>query len=150
MATVTFSILEYLSGLKRLDLMGQYAKKLKKADQTGKPLGWHQNNLAISLGFNNWSMLHKHLAPVKWPWQGHVLDLALKKPGLGQFIQDHALETIDEDEGTQTMKSWARGKYSRLIDFAFYDSESENGFSWPEVDMVGEVGDQFGGQYPQS
>ncbi len=148
MATVTFSTLEYLSGLQHLNLMRQYAKKRKKADAAGNALAWHQDQIAISLGFKNWSLLHKHLAPVKWPWQDHVLDLALKKPGLGQFIEDHAVKTIGEDEAIETMEDWARRKYTPLIEFAFYDNESENGFSWPSVEMAEELSSEFAGQYP--
>lgn len=148
MATVTFSTLDYLSGPDLLDLMRRYAKMVKKTNPAGKPLGWHQNEIAISLAFKNWSMLHKHVAPIKWTYVDHVLDLVLKKPGLGQFVEDHAVKTIDEDEGTDTMKDWARAKYTPLIDFAFYDNESPNGFSWPDVDMAEELREEFSGQYP--
>jgi len=148
MASVTFSTLDYLSGQDLLDLMRRYAKMVKKADQAGKPLGWHQNEIAISLAFKNWSMLHKHLAPIKWTYIDHVLDLVLKKPNLGQFVEEHAVKTIDEDEGADTMKAWARSKYTPLIDFAFYDNESSNGFSWPDVDMAEELREEFNGQYP--
>lgn len=148
MAYVTFSTLDYLSGPDLLDLMRRYAKTVKKADSVGKPLGWHQNRIAISLAFKNWSQLHRHLASIKWADTDHVLELVLKKPGLGQFVEDHAVKAIDEEEGTETMKNWVRAKYTPLIDFAFYDNESSNGFSWPDVDLAVELRDEFSGKYP--
>ena len=149
MASITFSTFDALLGPDLLDLLRRYSKAAKKADPAGKPLSLHQDQIAIRLGFKNWSMLHKHLASAKWSAVDQVKTLALQKPGLGQFIEDHAYKTIDEDEGRETMRDWARAKYTPLIDFAFYDNESPNGFSFPEVDMVIELGEEFAGQYPQ-
>lgn len=150
MATITFSYLDNLSGSDFLDLSKRYAKTMKKADADSKPLFVHQDQIAISLGFKNWSMLHKHLGSITWSAMDKLKAQALKKRGFGEFIEDHAYRTVDEDEAADTMKQWARAKYTRLIDFAFYDNESETGFSWPDVEMVMEIGEEFAGQFPQA
>mgnify|MGYP001219770910 CR=1 FL=1 len=149
MSSITFSTLDSLPGPDLLDLLRRYAKANKKADPVGKALSWHQDQVAISLGFKNWSMLHKHLASANWSAVDQLKTLALKKPDLGEFVEEHAYKTIDEDDAAETMRQWARAKYSRLIDFAFYDNESETGFSWPAVEMVMELGEEFSGRYPQ-
>ena len=148
MATITFPILDNLTGPMLLDLMARYAKMVKKADPASNKLGWHQNETAISLGFKNWSMLHKHLSAVQWTYMDQVLDNALTKPALGAFIKKFAVKTIDEDEGRETMRDWVRERYTPLIDFALYDSESPNGFAWPDVDLGEVLRDNFSGEYP--
>jgi hypothetical protein len=97
MSSITFSTLDSLPGPDLLDLLRRYAKANKKADPVGKALSWHQDQLAISLGFKNWSMLHKHLASANWSAVDQLKTLALKKPDLGEFVEEHAYKTIDED-----------------------------------------------------
>lgn len=149
MPSITFSYLDAMSSEDLLNLLRRYAKAAKKDDPACKSLSFHQDQVAISLGFNNWSMLHKHLSAAFWSETHKLLTLAMKKPGLGDFIDTHAYRTIDEDEATTRMKQWARAKYTPLIEFAFYDNESETGFSWPDVDMVIELGEEFAGKVPQ-
>ena len=148
MASIAFSSLKSLPGSDFLELLKRYAKSAKKADPDGKSLSWHQDAIAIGLGFKNWSMLHKHIASITWSAMLDLKDLVLMKPGLGEYIEARTSRTIDTEEATEMMKSWARRKYSRLIDFAFYDAESENGFGWPDVDMAAELQDEFGGLFP--
>lgn len=148
MATITFPVVDYLSGDGLLDQMRRFAKTRKKADPADHPLGWYQNEIGVSLGFKNWSMLHKHLTSIPWAYTDHVLELALKNPDLGAFIKKHAVKTIDEDEGRETMRAWVRGRFTPLIDFALYDSEEANGFAWPEIDVIDYLRDNFSGEYP--
>lgn len=145
---ISFPYLNAMSGADLLDLLRRFAKTNKKADPIGKSLSWHQDQVAISLGFKNWSLLHKHLATGDWSEVDKALTLALKKPELGEFVEVHAVRAIDEDVATDKMRDWARRKYTPLIEFAFYDNESETGFGWPAVDMAEELAEEFSGQYP--
>lgn len=149
MSSLTFSYLDAMSSEDLLDLLRRYSKAAKKGDPAGKSLSFHQDQVAISLGFKNWSMLHKHLSAALWSETDRLLTLAMKKPDLGEFIDAHAYRTIDENEATERMKKWARAKYTPLIEFAFYDNESDTGFSWPDVEMVIELGEEFAGKVPQ-
>lgn len=149
MSSITFSYLDAMSSEDLLGLLRRYARAAKMSDAAGKSLTFHQDQVAISLCFKNWSMLHKHLSGAHWSETDKVLTLALKKPSLGEFIGSHAYRTIDEDEAAERMRQWARAKYTPLIEFAFYDNESENGFSWPDVEMVTELGEEFAGKMPQ-
>jgi hypothetical protein len=145
---ISFSYLDAMSGLDLLDLLRRFAKANKKVDSSGRALSWHQDQVAISLGFKNWSLLHKHLAAARWSETRRVLNQALEKPGMGEFIEVHAVRTIDEDEAIAEMRRWVRSTYTPLIDFAFYDNESETGFSWPAVELVLELSAEFSGRYP--
>lgn len=149
MPSISFSYLDAMSSDDLFGLLRRYAKAAKKRDLSGKPLSFHQDQVAISLGFKNWSMLHKHLAPALWSETDRLLRLALKRPALRDFIQAHAYRTIDEDKAAERMRAWARAKYTPLIEFAFYDKESETGFAWPDVEMVIALGEEFAGKVPQ-
>lgn len=146
---ITFSYLNAMSGADLLDLLRRFAKTNKKADTSGRSLSWHQDQVAVSLGFKNWSLLHKHLATSHWSRADTLLTRAMTKQALGDFIEMHAVRTIDEDLAVDDMEQWARGKYTPLIEFAFYDNESETGFSWPAVDMAEELAEEFLGRYPE-
>jgi len=149
MSIVTFSFLGYLQGPELLALAKRFAKQRKKADSAEQSLSWHQDRIAVTLGFNNWSLLHKHLdRNPGWSEMDRIKQLALNRPGLGDCIKEHAYRTIDEDHARVVMKQWARAKYTPLIEFAFYDNESESGFSWPDVNMAEELSEEFAGRYP--
>lgn len=148
MTSVTFSYLDHLSGLEFLNLSKRYAKTTKNAGTDGKALSWHQDQIAISLGFKNWSMLHKYFAAINWCPMDQVFLVALSRPGLGDFIHHHAVRTIDKEQAVETMKDWARANYTPLIEFAYHDSESPTGYSWPDVDMAYELSEEFSGRFP--
>ncbi|WP_432731273.1 hypothetical protein [Variovorax sp. W6] len=148
MPSITFSFLDYLSKQDFLDLAKRFAKLNRKADPDGNGLTFHQDRIAVSLGFKNWALLHKHVESASWAAWHTLRELALKKPGLGAFIEERGFRTIDEDEAVDAMRRWARSKYTPLIDFAYYDSESETGYSWPDVDMAEELSEEFAGRYP--
>lgn len=49
----------------------------------------------------------------------------------------------------QEMEAWVRKYYIRLIDFAFLDNESENGYAWPSVEIEYELMAEFLKKYPE-
>jgi hypothetical protein len=148
MPSITFSFVDYLSKQEFFDLAKRYAKSKRKAAAAEGSLISHQDQIAVSLGFKNWALLHRYIESAEWGAWDTMRDLARAKAGLGEFIEKHAVKTIDEDEAEDAMRSWARSKYTPLIDFAFYDPESSTGYSWPDVDMAEELSAEFLGCYP--
>ena len=67
-----------------------------------------------------------------------------KHPKLGGLFSDE----IDAQAARQEMENWVRKNYSRLVDFAFFDRESENGYAWPSVELNEELQEEFSDQYP--
>ncbi len=149
MTTITFPYLDYASIPETLGLLKRFAKKNKTADPAGHALSWHQDQVAISLGFKNWSLLHKHVDGMDWGQRDHFLTQVQAKPVLGQFVKEHAVKTIVVEDAIRTMKDWARKKYTPLVEFAYLDNESANGYSWPEVDMTEELIHKFIGDFPE-
>ena len=148
MATITFPYDEYLSKDEFLDFSKRFAKLNKKADPNGKGLIHHQDQIAVSLGYKSFALLHKFVQSADFLAWDDLRDKARRKAGLGDFIKERAVRTVDRDKAIETMRDWARRKYTPLIEFAFYDNESENGFGWPDVDMAEELANEFAGQYP--
>lgn len=149
MTTATFSYFDYSSNAELLDLVKRFAKQAKASDPGAHQLSYHHDKVAISLGFNNWSLLHKHVMGMNWSARSDFRSLVGGKPVLGQFMYDHAMKTIVVEDAIKTMKDWARQKYMQLANFAYLDNESENGFSWPSVDMDDELIDEFIGDFPE-
>lgn len=148
METVTFSTIEYASGEILLEYLKRAAKINKKDDSLGASLSTHQNSIAVALGYQNWSMLHKNIDGLTCIQLGGVINRVLRHKTLGPMIDYMAERTIDVEDATQEMSDWARQKYTPLIEFAYYDSESPTGYSWPEVDMALELSEEFGGKFP--
>lgn len=148
MTTISFSYLDYITHGDLISLLKRIAKQVKTSGGTGKSLAWHQDEIAHVLGFKNWSLLHKHLDNLT----GNAFDLVVRKvlqhKALGPAVSKLAVRTIIVEDAVEEMKRWARQKYTPLIDFAFYDNESESGYSWPDVDMAEELEAEFGRAFP--
>ena len=148
METITYSYLESISHGELISLLKRFAKRAKATDSTGRPLAWHQDSVSHLLGFNNWSLLHKHVDGLV----GSPFDLVVRKvldhEELGDFVSESAVRTVAMDDAVEEMESWARKKYTPLVEFAYYDNESPTGYSWPEVEMADEIANEFEGRYP--
>lgn len=149
MTTITFPYLDYSSIPETLDLLKRFAKKNKTADPAGHALSWYQDQAVISLGFKNWSLLHKHVDGIDLSQRDQLLTQVQAKPVLGQFVKEHAVKTIVVEDAVRTMKDWAREKYTPLVEFAYLDNESANGSSWPEVDIPEELIQKLIGDFPE-
>jgi hypothetical protein len=149
MTTITFSFLEYASGAELLDLLRRSAKHSKKQAVIDRPLSLYLDQIAIALGFNNWSRLHKKLEPMGWWNSSDINSLVLKLPQIGAYVSAKAVKKIVLEEAIETMESWARSKYTPLIEFAYRDNESSTGYGWPDVDMAEELKEEFLGQFPE-
>ena len=148
METMTFSYLDYATHSDLVSLLKRFAKNAKASDTNCNSLAFHQDWAAHVLGFKNWSMLHKSVNGLKGSAFDRILSLAVHHKDIGPFIRNATVRTINVTDAIDEMKTWARSKYSRLIDFAYYDNESETGYSWPNIEMSDELEVEFGGRFP--
>ena len=148
MDTVTFSYVDYINNVDLINLLKRFAKSAKSTGQPDQPLAQYQNQVARWLGFANWSLLHRHLDGLVGSKFHELLNRALAHQVLGDFIVEKAVRTVVVADAVETMKTWTRETYTPLVNFAFYDSEAENGYSWPDVDLAYELEEEFGGRFP--
>ena len=132
-----------------LDALKRAAKDGKKANPASKPLSWYQDQIAVAFGYGNWSTLHKHLMGMSNAHFDKLKAKMLAHPQVGPFLQSIP-KVFDKDAAYEEMRAWVKARFTPLIDFAYYDSESPNGFAWPDVDLREELQDHFGGTYPDS
>lgn len=133
---------ELISALKH------YAKSLKQA-QPSAPLSVRQNIVAATLGYSNWSLLHKHVRKMSEAQFAALHSNVSTHPELGAFLKpSEPKEQLDEEAAKEEMRNWVRSNFTPLIEFAFYDSEAENGFAWPDVELNMELQSEFDDQYP--
>jgi hypothetical protein len=123
------------------------AAKAGKKNHPSKRLAWFLDQIAIALGYLNWALLHKHVATISNAKFDKLKGDMLTHPKIGALLEP-SLDAFDEDAAGEEMRDWVRQHYTPLLDFAFYDSESSNGFAWPDVDLREELQDKFGGQFP--
>lgn len=148
METVTFSTLDYVTAPKFVALLKRYIKSTKTQGEEKRKLAWHQDQLAQKLGYQNWSVLHKNVAQMGWYELVGPEGVAKKLPALWEFVVMATSTTIVVEDAVDTMKTWARAKYTPLVDFAYLDSESSTGYAWPSVEMEEELASEFAGQFP--
>lgn len=129
-------------------VLKRFAKHGKK-DQPGYQLAWFQNKIANEFGYNNWALLHKHIAKMPEQQFDTFNKTVRNHPEIEFFVRDKAVKVIDVPSARDEMRRWVKLTYSPLIQFAFHDSESENGYSWPDVDIVYELQAEFGDKYPE-
>jgi hypothetical protein len=133
-----------------LNALKHCAKDGKKANPHLK-LSWFQDQVAIAFGYLNWSLLHKHLLEMSEGELDALIEKMKAHSKVGSYLNIKALnggEGYDEESAKDEMREWVRGRYTRLIEFAFYDNESENGFAWPDVVLSNELQDEFSDRYP--
>ncbi len=120
--------------------------KMVKADNPSMQLAKSQDLVAIRVGFKNWSLLHKFLASAS-PTQAASTEASVKRDAmLADYYQK--TEPLDVDAASVEMEDWVRSNLTPLIDFAFYDNESENGFAWQDEDLFIELQQEFEYKYP--
>ena len=105
------------------------------------------DSIANRLSFNNWSLLHKTIVKSGESYLLDFHDHMYQHSSLLEFLPEQFAH-VDRDAATEEMKVWIEQKYTRLVDFAFLDRESENGFAWPSVDLSEELSEEFYRYYP--
>ncbi len=133
-----------------VESLKSFAKKMRK----GKGIPQHEalDEVAKLLGFHNWSMLHKFAVAADDEKLGKIILAVLTHSLLSDALGGHFLATdgmkIVRDSAVEEMIEAGRTKYTPLVDFAFYDSESESGYAWPSVEMAEELADMFSDRFP--
>lgn len=95
---INFPDLNSMSGADFLIRLKRFAKLAKKADTTGKTLTWHQDQVAISLGFRCWSLFHQHFSTTTQREANTILVRALECAELGTFLDRHRVRSIEKGE----------------------------------------------------
>jgi hypothetical protein len=127
-----------------LELLKRVAKQRKK--QGGeRSLSAYQDAVATELGYPNWSVLHRNVMTMEHQrfveFRAHIQSYPEVQAIL--FTSPAFLEAAEAE-----MKEWMRTNYTPLIEFAYYDNESENGFSLPSEDVNNLLQDEFAHRFP--
>lgn len=128
----------------------QKLKRVAKNRRKEAPqLAQHQalNWVASLLGYNNWSLLQKHARKMSASAIDDFHDDLYLHPILSEELAKQNTP-IDTKIAAEEMRVWVSANFSRLIEFAYYDSESENGFAWPSADINHALQENFDGKYP--
>ncbi|MFM0416992.1 hypothetical protein [Paraburkholderia aromaticivorans] len=132
-----------------IDLLKRIAKRKRRQlvdESDDTPLATLHDAIAIGLGYDNWSLFHKDVGRMT---EAHFAKINAKVrayPEIQKFLTERP---IDREAATEEMREWVESGFTRLIEFAFYDPESESGFAWPSVDLNEELQAEFGDRYPE-
>jgi hypothetical protein len=121
------------------------AARIRLKMSPSKQLSGLLDHIAASCGYKNWSLFAKDLGQmhpekfreIRSKYKSEIEDLRESEGLWGS--REEAFDQIEE---------WFRQKYSPLVEFAFRDSESENGYAWPEIEPGDVIPDQFGDDFP--
>lgn len=122
------------------------AKKIRRANPTqtqSKAL----DQVAAMLGYNNWSMLSNHVYQLKLDSLTVYHDELYHQRKLARFLPAQKAQ-FDPVAAAEEMRSWVEGNFTRLVEFAFLDKESETGYAWPDVDINYALQEEFDHLYP--
>lgn len=131
-----------------IDLLKRVAKRKRRQlleERNNTPLSALHDRVATVLGYDNWSLFHKDVGRMT---DAHFAQISAK------VHADHAIQeflaerTVDRKAATEEMREWVESHFTRLVEFAFYDPESDNGYAWPSVDLNEELQSEFGEKYP--
>ena len=129
-----------------LNKLKRAAKTVRRANPSVKQ-SQALDAVANLLGFNNWSLVSKHVNSMT-PLHAVIFDTGLYAlPKLAAILAPQ-FPPFNRDSAIEEMRDWVRGKYTPLVEFAFHDNESETGYAWPDEDLSEGLQDMFGDKYP--
>ena len=117
------------------------AKQRKKASSSLSHSACLDQIAAIT-GRANWSLLAKHIDGAEFSQL-----ISISKKLSPQF---RAIGIPDFEGGESLMRDWVISVFTPLQDFAFYDSETENGYAWPSVELKFELYIRYGDIFPET
>lgn len=132
-----------------IDLIKRVAKLKRRRlleERNDTPLSAIHDRVAQALGYDNWSLFHKDVGRMTDARFGQINAKVHADFEIKEFLAERA---IDRKAATEEMREWVESSFTRLVEFAFYDPESENGYAWPSVDLNEELQNEFGGKYPE-
>jgi hypothetical protein len=107
------------------------------------------DKIALALGYNNWSLLTKHVYKMGQSQLNDFHDSLYQNPKFQEYLPP-IFPPFERADAVEEMTKWVERKFTPLIEFAYYDNESENGFSWADEDLVGALQDEFSDRYPSA
>lgn len=107
------------------------------------------DKIAAALGYNNWSLLTKHVNKMDDPQLSDFHHGLYQNPKFKEYLPPF-FSPFDRADAVEEMTTWIERKFTPLINFAYYDNESENGFSWADEDVVDALQDEFSDRYPSA
>jgi hypothetical protein len=132
------------------DLIIEKLKRVAKLGRRASPsMSQSQvlDKIAVALGYNNWSLLTKHLNKMDDSQLSDFHDGLYQNPKFKEYLPP-IFPPFERADAVEEMTTWIERKFTPLIDFAYYDNESENGFSWADEDLVEALQDEFSDRYP--
>ena len=130
-----------------IDTMKSHAKRAHRAYNSNCPptfarqLSSFQDEVARCFDYNNWSMFHRAVFRADEAAFRQLQECAAEL-GLLQ-------RAVNEGHATRVMTDWVRSSFTPLVQFAFYDSEEENGFATESEDIHSHLADKFDAIYPE-
>lgn len=152
MTTHEPSPLDRLPGERLLDLLRSEAQsRVKEQAKLGirRPLHELSAELALSLGYQRWSLLADRLNRDADADKRQCIAAIQRDPDLHARLCKRALRPDEVEEARHTMTAWLRPRYAPLQEWAFHDPESPNGYDDPGIDLAPVLDAHFHGIYPE-
>lgn len=105
--------------------------------------------IAVALGYNNWSLLSKAVQKMDNMQLREFYDGLHQNPKFAEYLPP-IFPSYDKEEAIEEMKAWVKEQFTPLVEFAYFESEAENGFAWPEEDLVCALNEEFDDRFPFS
>lgn len=137
--TKSFSVPHYRVSF--IDSVKRLANKLKK--QSGQKHAEALDIIASKFGYKNWSQFHQDIINMSDAKFGQI-----KFEFESKYLVNISGYIFDEESAIETMRSWVRQNFTPLVDFAFYDSESSNGYAWADEDINLALQEEFLEKFP--
>ena len=139
---MSYSHLDVTSLRDHLSGSAKHAAKILAKNSPGLVHSGALDRIAQLVGMRRWSVFVGHLMADD---AESVLGFAerlqpeFRRLGLPEFI-----------DAADLMRQWVLGRYTPLQDFAFYDSESANGYAWPEEELIPALYEYFHKVFPDA
>jgi len=126
-------------------MLKRIAKREKNNRGKDTQLSTILNQIAVTLHYKNWSMFHRDAVSMPDDRFSTLESQVKMFPEVQEFLKTQA---IDKEAATNEMQEFVESKFTPLIEFAYHDSESVNGYSWPDVDLNIQLQEEFDHKYP--